>query len=120
MFSPSKAIAVREAKNWSQSDVARAIWGPDGRGGARNRALISSWEMGNSLPSKRNLKRLADALGCAPADLLDPAAEPPPGRQSLPFLMTHAPGKPGIALVQINMEMPFSIAAAICERLGEI
>jgi transcriptional regulator with XRE-family HTH domain len=87
-FSPSKLIAAREAKGWSQSDLARAIWGqiPSSRGYpvARNRDRISVYEKGLNSPSPRNLKRLADALGVAPADLLDGVAE----RAALTFQIT--------------------------------
>lgn len=115
---PAWLKAAREAKGWSQTDLARAIWGSiANRKGylvARNRDRISCYENGKSLPNARHLKQMCDALGVPPPDL-GPERRPPPPK----FLMTES-AKPGNAFVQINMDMPYSIAAAICERLGEI
>jgi transcriptional regulator with XRE-family HTH domain len=117
-FSPCKLIALREAKGWSQSDLAYAAWGPmissEGKRVARNRDRISVYERGHSSPNPRNLKRLADALGVAPADLLDGAVE----KCALTFQITQAPREPGKARLQVDMVVPFTVAAAIGERLG--
>ena len=77
-FSPAKLKALREAKNWSQSDLARRIWGSQtnqrtGRVGAKGRDNIFRWEKG-AHPDSSNLKLLADALGVAPTDLCDAPA----------------------------------------------
>jgi transcriptional regulator with XRE-family HTH domain len=117
-FSPSKLTALREAKGWTQSDLARAVWGPmissEGKLVARNRDRISVYEKGLSSPSPLNLKRLADALGVAPADLGDGVAE----GGALPFQITQAPREPGKARLQVDMVVPFTVAAAIGEKLG--
>lgn len=77
-FSPQKLIALREAKNWIPSDLARMMYGSmissEGKLVARNRDRISAWESGRNKPSPHSLKRLADALGVQPADLCDAPA----------------------------------------------
>jgi transcriptional regulator with XRE-family HTH domain len=118
-FSPSKLIAAREAKGWSQSDLARVIWGlitsTRGYPVARNRDRISVYERGLSSPNGLHLKQLAAALGVAPADLLDgPAVGPSPT-----FLITQAPTEPGKARLQVDMVVPFTVAAAIGKKLGK-
>lgn len=117
-FSPSKLIAARQAKGWIPSGLARVMWGSmissEGKFVARNRDRISAWESGRNSPSPRYLRRLADALGVAPADLLDGAAESPTART---FQITHAK-EPGKGRLQVDMVVPFTVAAVIGEMLG--
>jgi transcriptional regulator with XRE-family HTH domain len=50
---------AREAKGWSQLDLANAV---AERGGPRYSSRISIWETGRSLPSEEHRRILADAL----------------------------------------------------------
>ena len=121
-FSPAKLIALREAKGWSPSGLAYKAWGPtitsEGKRAAKNRDRISAYESGRNKPSPRYLKVVADALGVAPADLcyVDRTAVPP--GPIVPLQITPAPNDPGKARLQVDMVVPFTVAAAIGERLG--
>lgn len=67
----SQRLAQRmQAKGMSQSDLARAIWGSNADGTARNRDRISSYLQGRGLPTPENLEKLAKALDCKPDDLV--------------------------------------------------
>lgn len=50
------------AKNWNQSDLARAC--------KLGRDSISTYINGTVKPTPKNLARIANALGCSPADLM--------------------------------------------------
>lgn len=50
------------AKNWNQSDLARAC--------KMGRDSISTYVNGAVRPTPKNLAKIANALGCTPADLL--------------------------------------------------
>ena len=84
----------RIAKNLSQSDLARAVWGEmsttTGRKAARNRDRISSYEKGKGWPDPANLLKIANILGVNPGELISqeipnnmPELEPAP-EMSLP------------------------------------
>jgi transcriptional regulator with XRE-family HTH domain len=72
----ARLIALRTAKGFpTGADLARAIWGttPDSRGFevAKNRDTIWRYETDKSLPSKKNLELVAQALQVS-LDDLDP------------------------------------------------
>jgi len=77
-----RLTALLNRKGWSQSDLAAAIWGrkEDSRGFkvAKKRDLISSYCKGEMLPSRLNLEKIVDALGCTIADLLPPITQQEP------------------------------------------
>jgi len=62
----SRLAYFREARGWSQSDLAREVWGEietkAGRRVAKNRDMISTYEMGKSWPDPHNLIKIAAAL----------------------------------------------------------
>jgi transcriptional regulator with XRE-family HTH domain len=69
-----KLQAARTKKGWSQSDLARAVWGSHtnqrtGKVGAKNRDRISVYEAGKSFPDPHNLVKIADVLGVSPEAL---------------------------------------------------
>jgi transcriptional regulator with XRE-family HTH domain len=59
--------ALREAKGWSRTDLARAA--------GINARVIESWEQARREPGAFEIPKLAAALGCTVADLI--AGEPP-------------------------------------------
>jgi len=61
--------AARETKGWSQSELSR-------RAGVK-RDSISQYCLGHQRPNDGNLAKLANALGCEPADLSPPRAMKP-------------------------------------------
>lgn len=64
---------LRRDKGWTQSELARRIWGEteDARGYkvARNRDRISAYEAGRATPERANLDALAEALGVTVEEL---------------------------------------------------
>lgn len=57
-----KIRRYREAAGMSQRQLAVAL--------GIDQSAVSFWETGKSEPTLFNLRRLADVLGCKPADLL--------------------------------------------------
>lgn len=53
---------ARERAGLSQKQIAEAL--------GIDQSAVSFWETGKSEPTLHNLRRLADILGCRPADLL--------------------------------------------------
>ena len=57
-----KIRQARENAGLSQKQLAEAL--------GLDQSAVSKWETGKSEPVIHNLRRLADILGCRPADLL--------------------------------------------------
>ena len=95
------------AKNMNQSDLARAA------GMDRNR--VSSYVRGQSLPTGLFLKKLADALGVKPTDLLPDAMglEAPP-----PYSMAVSPDGAQMRLVA-DVWVPTQVGAQIIQLLTD-
>ena len=93
------------AKNWNQSDLARA----SGLG----RDSISTYIRGMVMPTPNNLKQLADALDCAPEDLL-PADE----REQETLFEIRQTGD-GRVFVKINKAVSIKQAAEIFQILRD-
>lgn len=117
---------ARVAQGWSQSDLARKIWGTytDGRGyeTARNRDRISSYERGKSVPERQNLDALAEALEVSPEELApdvlaDIAAT---GRGAAPAVqMTMMEGQPDLVHLQVDVVTKLSTASQIIKILSD-
>lgn len=64
---------ARIAKDWSQSALARAVWGTRttdaGLTVAKNRELISVYEAAKSWPAPADLAKIATALNVPPEEL---------------------------------------------------
>ena len=108
----------RTAKNWSQSDLARKIWGErlDKRTGhmvAKNRDTISRIEMGNRLPHPRTLRQLANALGCTLVELAPGLTAAAIKREDLALSMTVASGHPDMVFVRVSKLLPVDAANQI-------
>jgi transcriptional regulator with XRE-family HTH domain len=93
---PKFAATLRAAmrvKGFSKSELARRVWGTtkDTRGYdvARNRDRIGHYLNGTSYPEPDNLVKLAEALGVAPEQLLDPARRVGTDRKSVPTERPH-------------------------------
>ena len=69
----SRLQHFRTEKGWSQSDLAREVWGEittkAGRTVAANRDRISTYELAKSWPDPHNLIKIAAALGVPPEEL---------------------------------------------------
>lgn len=57
-----KIREFRERAGLSQRELAQAL--------GLDQSAVSSWEIGRAEPTLHNLRRMADILGCRPADLL--------------------------------------------------
>lgn len=57
-----KIRRARENAHLSQRDLAEAL--------GLSASAVALWETGRTEPTVHNLRRLADILGCKPADLL--------------------------------------------------
>ena len=93
-------------KGWNQSELAR-------RAGLK-RDAVSTYCRQRSLPDPINLRKLCQALGVKPNDLLPavaigrrPANEPPT------MMITDAPGQPGKVYVRVNRVVDAKIASEI-------
>jgi len=108
---------LRRAKGWSQSDLAKKLWGTtlDSRGYtvARNRDRISAWEMGRAAPTPDNLLLLSEALGVSPVelapDVVSRSAAHAPAALSLQILEEN----PDQAHLRVNMVLPSDVASEI-------
>lgn len=104
-------------KGWSQSDLARQVWGektgPDGRTAAAGRDRISSYARGLSLPSPSTLKQIADALGMTPEQLAPDLAAEIAEKEPPEMVVSTPRDRPGLMLLQINMLVPADIGAQV-------
>jgi len=70
---PERLAQARKARGWSQSDLARAVWGEtvDKRGYtvARHRDRVSAYEKGATVPTEQSLRELAAGLGVSAENL---------------------------------------------------
>lgn len=110
--------ALRVAKGWSQSDLAREVWGEitvknTGRKVARNRDRISTYEMGKSYPDPHNLAKLAKALGTTPEELAPDIAAATIERASPELAVIVPAGHSNQAHLKINRVVSFTLATQI-------
>ncbi len=115
---------ARKDRNWSQSDLARNVWGEmvDKRGYtvARNRDLVSSYERGRYLPKAETLAEIALALGMTVQELLPPV-------QETASIVGEAPGAlvtiqhTGETYARLNIctVVPLAVALKVIECLNE-
>lgn len=112
-----KLQEVRLAKGWSQSDLARRVWGTetDSRGYAvaKNRDRISAWESGKQQPSRDNLEKLSEVLGL-PVEQLAPDVVSAAVHRSKPAIgMTMVEGRPDQVVLEVNTVVSLSTAAKV-------
>ena len=108
--------AALDRKHLSQSDLARAMYGEDERGGANKRYQIGGYVHGHSLPRTKILQAMCRALGVTKEDLL------PRGRstsEALPMLsfeqITPTTARLAIPLREISMAKAVKIMAILSE-----
>ncbi len=98
-------------KEWNQSDLARA----SGLG----RDSISQYVRGNNIPSPKNLKKLAEALGVKPIEIY-PNYEAAAIEEEIPSLsFRQMPGDENSMWVRINKKVPMDVAAQIMKLMNE-
>lgn len=116
---------LRLAKGWSQSELARHVWGTveDNRGYtvAKNRDRISAYENGKAVPERANLDAIARALGVSVEDLAPDLvlANPniAPDAQTSAYTI-KAVGNGEKAHIKVDAIIPFSAAIQIIALLG--
>lgn len=111
---------LRESKGWSQSDLARKVWGTtvDQRGYtvARNRDLISSYERAVYLPKSLTIDKIANILG-VPASTLLPDTADSNERLNEPFDLV--PGKANLARLEITALVSIATALKVLQCLED-
>ena len=113
--------AARVAKGWSQSELARQVWGElitkAGRKVARNRDRISTYEKGKSWPDPHNLKKIAEALGMTVEELAPDILGSTVERQNPEFAMTVVAGHADKVHLKVNKLVPWNIATMVSQLL---
>jgi transcriptional regulator with XRE-family HTH domain len=106
----------------SQSDLARAIWGPgtDPRGYnvAKNRDRIVHYLRGRSLPNPENLRKMAEALGVTPEELMPPTSAAVDDENPA-VSISMVGGHPGRAHLVVNKLVSMKLALQIGELLNQ-
>jgi transcriptional regulator with XRE-family HTH domain len=115
---------ARTAKGWSQSELARQVWGElttkEGRKVARNRDRISTYEKGKSWPDPHNLKKIAEALGMTPTELAPDITGSTMERQNPEFAMTVIAGHADKVHLKVNKLVPWNIGTMISQLLDYV
>ena len=102
-----RLASILQRKNWNQSDLARA----SGLG----RDSISTYVRGMVFPDPKNLKKLADALGCSVSELV-PGRDPQPDNDAIFEIRQTSDGR---VFVKINQSVSLDQAAKIFSILRE-
>jgi len=117
----SRLQHFRTEKGWSQSDLAREVWGEietkAGRKVARNRDRISVYEMGKAWPDPHNLVKIAAALGVSPEELAPDITAATVDRQNPEFAMTAIAGHSDKVHLKVNKLVPWNIATMVSQLL---
>jgi len=117
----SRLQHFRTERGWSQSDLARKVWGTlttkAGREVAKNRDRISTYEMGKSWPDPHNLIKIASALGVPPEELAPDITAATVDRQNPEFAMTVVAGHSDKCHLKVNKLVPWNIATMVSQLL---
>jgi transcriptional regulator with XRE-family HTH domain len=115
---------ARSAKGWSQSELARQVWGElttkAGRKVARNRDRISTYEKGKSWPDPHNLKKIAEALGMTQAELAPDILGSTVERQNPEFALTAIAGHADKVHLKVNKLVPGYIGTMVSQLLDYV
>jgi transcriptional regulator with XRE-family HTH domain len=113
----------RKNQGWSQSDLAREVWGEitlkTGRKAAKNRDRISTYEMGKSWPDPQNLAAIAKALGVTAEELAPNITASTVARQNPALSITQIEGHDDMVLVQVNRQVSEETALEIMRILRQ-
>tara|TARA_Y100001980_G_C14551212_1_gene334330 strand:+ start:3065 stop:3478 length:414 start_codon:yes stop_codon:yes gene_type:complete len=106
-----RLYTLMNEKNWNQSDLSRAA--------NMGRDSISQYIRANNIPSPKNLKKLADALGVEPVELY-PNYEAAAVEEEIPALsFRQMPGDEAHMWVRINKKVPTKVAVQIMALMNE-
>jgi len=118
----ARLYQARRDKGWSQSELARRVWGEmeDKRGYmvAKNRDRISAYESGRSVPERSNLDAIAEALGMSVSELAPDLVMSNPhtlGSDPTGVSIKMVPG--GMAHLRIDCVVSSSVAMAVAELI---
>lgn len=98
-------------KEWNQSDLGRAA--------GLGRDSISGYINGKKFPTPLALQKMADALGCAPADLLPNSMMNAMDDEHPAVELKQAAGHPGKAWLRVNRALSFGTAAKIINLIDD-
>lgn len=123
-FSPEAEFARRlrallAEREWNNSDLAREAWGERtnaaGYKEARGRDRISVFLKGETRPTAKTLRQLADAFGVEPGELFPgtPGSPQVGGSHSLSLTVVH--GSEGLGRLRVDMILPLSLATQIVQ-----
>lgn len=104
-------------KNWNQSDLARAAFGADKAGNVKGRDAVSTYIRGLAFPEPKSLKKLADAFGCEPHELLPNAIEAAMDSEIPALEIKQAAGHPNQVWLRVNQLVSLDVAAKIFDAL---
>ena len=117
----SRLQHLRTEKGWSQSDLAREVWGEletrAGRKVAKNRDRISTYEMGKSWPDPHNLMKIANALGVSPEELAPDITAATVDRQNPEIALVSSRGAPRQGASEGQQAGAMNIATLIMQLL---
>jgi transcriptional regulator with XRE-family HTH domain len=99
------------AKSWNQSDLARAA--------DLGRDSISTYVNGKTFPTPVALKKMADALGMEPQELLPNTMMNAMDDEHPAVELRQAAGHPGKAWLRVNRAVSFGTAAKIVELINQ-
>jgi transcriptional regulator with XRE-family HTH domain len=120
----SRLQHFRNEKGWSQSDLAREVWGEmetkTGRKVARNRDRISTYEMGKSWPDPANLAKIANVLDVPAEELAPDITASTVERQSPELALTMIAGHHDKVHLKINKLISFEVATEIMQVLRRV
>jgi transcriptional regulator with XRE-family HTH domain len=98
-------------KGWNQSELARRA--------ELGRDAISTYVRGRSFPEPSSLKRIADALGKDPTDLLPNTFESAMDRDLPAIEIREASGHPGHSWLRVNRRVTTDQALRVLQILNE-
>jgi transcriptional regulator with XRE-family HTH domain len=109
-------------RGWSQSDLARAVWGAettDSRGfrAAVGRDRISAYVNSKATPEPATLKKIADVLGLSPEALAPDIATMAVARDNPSIDMRVVAGREDHAWLRVNRIVSLSTAARVITLL---
>lgn len=110
-------------RGWSQSDLARKVWGEttDVRGYtvAKGRDRISAYVRAQQFPDPLNLKQIADALDTTPEDLAPRVAASAIASSEPAVRIVQAAGHPDRVTLIVNLIVSQRTAAKVYALLCE-